>query len=128
IGLLMQAAKVLMVDVGAPERAVAMVERVTALRPDHTEALELVARLQAQTGDASKALEATERLAEAEKDLEKKADLYVRAGAILEERGDKDGAIARYKRALDAHPAHARAATAMRGIYSGRGEAWGGRA
>lgn len=125
IGLLMQAAKVLMVDVGAPERAVAMVERVTALRPDHTEALELVARLQAQTGDASKALEATERLAEAEKDLEKKADLYVRAGAILEERGDKDGAIARYKRALDAHPAHARAATAMRGIYSGRGDAHG---
>lgn len=125
IGLLMQAAKVLMVDVGAPERAIGMVERVTALRPGHTEALELVARLQAQTGDAGKALEATERLAEAEKDPEKKADLYVRAGGILEDRGDKDGAIARYKRALDAHSTNSRAAAALRSIYSGRGDAHG---
>ncbi|MCZ7686621.1 MAG: protein kinase [Sandaracinaceae bacterium] len=59
IALLMQSAKVLMVDVGAPERALAMIDRVTAVRPDHTEALELSARLQAQTGDAHKALEAT---------------------------------------------------------------------
>lgn len=125
IGLLIQAAKVLMVDVGAPERAVAMVERVTAIRPDHTEALELLARLQAQTGDAHKALEATERLAEAEKDPEKRADLYVRAGRILEDRGDKDGAIARYKRALDAQADNARAAAALRSIYSARGDAHG---
>lgn len=125
IALLLQAAKVLMVDVGAPERAIAMVERVTALQPEHTEALELVARLQAQTGDAGKALEATERLADAEKDPEKKADLYVRAGGILEDRGDRDGAIARYKRALDAHPTHARAAAALRNVYASRGDAHG---
>lgn len=125
IALLMQAAKVLMVDVGAPERALAMIDRVTAVRPDHTEALELSARLQAQTGDAHKALEATERLADAEKDPSKKADLYVRAGRILEDRGDKDGAIARYKRALDAHAQNASAAAALRSIYSGRGDAHG---
>lgn len=125
VGLLMQAAKVLMVDVGSPERAVAMVERVTVVQPEHTEALELLARLQAQTGDAHKALEATERLAEAEKDPEKRADLYVRAGRILEDRGDKDGAIARYKRALDAQSDNPRAAAALRGVYAARGDAHG---
>jgi tetratricopeptide (TPR) repeat protein len=125
ISLLLQSAKVLMVDVGAPERAVAMVERVTALRPEHTEALELLSRLQAQAGDAHKALEATERLAETEKDAEKRAELYVRAGRILEDRGDKDGAIARYKRALDAQPDHGRAAAALRSIYASRGDAHG---
>ncbi len=125
IGLLLSAAKVLMVDVGAPERALAMVERVTAIQPGHTEALELSARLQAQTGDAHKALESTEKLAEAEKDPVKKAELYVRAGRILEDRGDKDGAIARYKLALDAHPDHTGAAGALRSIYSGRGDAHG---
>ncbi|HJL15429.1 MAG TPA: protein kinase [Sandaracinaceae bacterium LLY-WYZ-13_1] len=125
IELLLQAARVLMADVGAPDRALGMVERVTALHPEHTEALELASRLQAQTGDAAKALEATERLAEAEKDAEKKAELFVRAGRILEDKGDNDGAIERYKRALDAHPENTRAAGALRSIYASRGDAHG---
>ncbi|MCB9596795.1 MAG: tetratricopeptide repeat protein [Sandaracinaceae bacterium] len=125
IDLLLQAAKVLMVDVGAPERALGIVERVTSINADHTEALELMSRLQAQTGDAAKALEATDRLAEAESDPAKKADLYVRSGRILEDKGDKDGAIERYKRALDTQPDHPKAATALRAIYSGRGDAHG---
>lgn len=125
IDLLLSAAKVLMVDVGAPERALGMVERVTALQPGNTAALELESRLQAQTGDAAKALEATDRLAEAERDGEKKADLFVRAGRILEDKGDKDGAIARYKRALDAHADNSAAASALRAIYSSRGDAHG---
>lgn len=125
IDLLLQAAKVLMVDVGAPDRALKIVERVTALDEHHTEALELTSRLQAQTGDAHKALEATDRLAQAENDPAKKADLYVRAGRILEDKGDKDGAIERYKRALDAQPDHPKAATALRSIYAGRGDAHG---
>lgn len=125
VELLLAATKVLMVDVGAPERALAMVERVTALDPDHTEALELSSRLQAQTGDTAKALAATDRLADAEKDPTKKADLYVRAGQILEDNGDKDGAIERYKHALDAQSDHSAAATALRSIYSSRGDAHG---
>jgi tetratricopeptide (TPR) repeat protein len=125
IGLFIQAAKVLMVDVGAPERALAMAERVTGIKPKHTEALELIARLQAQTGDASKALEATDHLAEDEKDPVKRADLLVRAGKILEERGDKDSAIERYKRALDTHPQNTKAASALRAIYASRGDAHG---
>ena len=125
IGLLLSAAKVLMVDVGAPERALHTLERVTAMDPEHTEALELSSRLQAQTGDASKALEATERLASAERDPQKRAELLVRAGRILEDNGDKDGAIERYKQALDSHPENGNAATALRSIYAGRGDAHG---
>jgi len=125
IDLLLQAAKVLMVDVGAPERALSMVERVTAVDDSHTEALEMLSRLQAQTGDASKALDATDRLAEAETDPVKKADLYVRGGRILEDNGDRDGAIDRYKLALNAHAEHAKAASALRAIYAGRGDAHG---
>ncbi|MCA9606067.1 MAG: tetratricopeptide repeat protein, partial [Myxococcales bacterium] len=125
IDLLLQAAKVLMVDVGAPERALHIVERVTALDDKHTEALELLSRLQAQTGDAAKALEATDKLAMAESDPAKKADLYVRAGRILEDKGDKDGAIERYKKALDAKHDHTNAAGALRSIYAGRGDAHG---
>ncbi|MBZ0121649.1 MAG: protein kinase [Sandaracinaceae bacterium] len=125
ITLLMSAAKVLMVDVGAPERALHVVERVVALRHEHNEALELLARLQAQTGDAHKALEATDRLAETEKDSGKRAELWVRAGNILEDRGDKDGAIERYKKALDADPKNTRAFGALRSIYGARGDAHG---
>ncbi len=125
IDLLLQAAKVLMVDVGAPERALHIVERVTSIDDHHTEALEMLSRLQAQTGDAAKALEATERLAQAESDPAKKADLYVRAGRILEDKGDKDGAIERYKKALDAQHDHTKAAAALRSIYAGRGDAHG---
>lgn len=125
IDLLLQAAKVLMVDIGAPLRAIGVVERVTALAPDHTRALELLSRLQAQTGDAAKALEATDRLAEGERDKAKKADLYVRAGRILEDKGDKDGAIDRYKSALDANSENSAAAAALRAIYSSRGDAHG---
>lgn len=125
IELLLSAAKVLMVDVGAPERALHVVERVTSVEPNHTEALEMMSRLQAQTGDASKALASTEQLADAEKDPAKKAELYVRAGRILEDNGDKDGAIERYKLALDADKQNTRAAAALRAIYEGRGDAHG---
>ncbi|MGE0787315.1 MAG: protein kinase [Sandaracinaceae bacterium] len=125
IELLLSAAKTLMVDVGAPERALTVIERVLALAPEHNDALEIASRLQAQTGDAQKALDATERLAQAENDASKKADLYVRAGRILEDSGDRDGAIARYKLALDAQPDNTNAAAALRQIYAGRGDAHG---
>ncbi|MFK7988569.1 MAG: protein kinase [Sandaracinaceae bacterium] len=125
IDLLLSAAKVLMVDVGAPERALAMVERVTAVAPEHVEALELISRLQAQTGDAAAALSATDRLAEGEKSPDKKAELFVRAGRILEDKGDKDGAIQRFKKALDADKTNTHATAALRAIYLGRGDAHG---
>jgi tetratricopeptide (TPR) repeat protein len=125
IGLLLQASKVLAVDVGAPERAIAVAERVLALDPQHGEALDFVARMKAQTGDTHAALDAVDRMAEAERDATKKAELLVRAGRILEDSGDKDGAIARFKAALDAHKDNAAASAALRAIYAGRGDAHG---
>ena len=123
--LMLQAVKVLMVDVGAPERAMEVCERVLSLSPEDPTALDLLARLKAQTGDAAAAIQATERLAEGERDAKKKAELWTRAGRMLQEKGDKDGAIARFKSALDADPENADASTALRSIYSSRGDAHG---
>ncbi|GAB4197689.1 MAG: hypothetical protein OHK0013_06100 [Sandaracinaceae bacterium] len=125
ISLLLQAARVLTVDVGAPDRAAQMAERVLAVQPDNAEALELIARLKAKSGDRAAAVDAVRRLAEAETDKAKKADLYVRAGRLLEEAGDKDGAIAQYKQALDANKDDANAAAALRAVYASRGDAHG---
>ena len=125
INLLLQAARVLTVDVGAPERATHMAERVLAVKPDHPEALELLARLKAKSGDKNAAVDAVRKLAEAESDKTKKADFYVRAGRILEEGGDKDGAIAQYKLALDTNKDDPNAASALRAVYASRGDAHG---
>ncbi len=125
ISLLLQSVRVLTVDVGAPERAIQMAERVLTVQPNNGEALELLSRLQAQSGDSKSALESVRKLAEAEKDGKKKAELYIRAGRMLEEAGDKDGAIAQYKTALDADKDNVPAASALRGIYTGRGDAHG---
>lgn len=125
VALLLQAARVLAVDVGAPERAARMAERVLAVRPDDAEALELLARLKAKAGDLAAAVEAVRKLAEAEGDKAKKAELFVRAGRMLEEAGDKDGAIAQYKLALDANKDDANAAAALRAVYASRGDAHG---
>ncbi len=122
IDLLMQAVRVMMVEVGAPERAMQFCERVLAIEPEHTEALDQMARLQASTGDATAAVLAVERLADSEKDTKKRAELWVRAGRLLEDAGDKDRAIERYKQALDADAENATAASALRAIYTGRGD------
>ncbi|MCB9601790.1 MAG: tetratricopeptide repeat protein [Sandaracinus sp.] len=122
--LLLQAAKTLLVDVGAPDRAIAFAERVLAVSPDHAEALGLVARLRAQTGDATAAVEAVERLAEGESDPKKKAERLVEAAKMLEEAGDRDRAIERYKRALDVDETSG-AAEALRRLYASRGDAHG---
>jgi len=125
VELLSQAVKVLMVDVGAPDRALATCERILAIDAGHSATLELVARLQAQTGDASAALASVEKLADAERDPQKKSELLLRAGRILEDSGDKDRAIDRYKAALDADPRSIAAFGALRSIYADRGDAHG---
>lgn len=123
--LLLSAVKVLSVDVGAPDRALTMCERVLAIDPKHNEALETMAHLKAQTGDAMAALTAVEKLAESQTDITKKAELYVRAGKILEEKGDNDRAIEKYKQALDVDKSSLSAAAALRSIFGNRGDAHG---
>ncbi|MBK8170941.1 MAG: protein kinase [Sandaracinaceae bacterium] len=123
--LLLTAVKVLTADVGAPDRALIMCERVLAIDPKHNEALETMAHLKAQTGDTMAALAAVEKLAEGQTDIGKKAEQYVRAGKILEEKGDNDRAIEKYKQALDIDKNSISAATALRSIFGNRGDAHG---
>ena len=83
----------------------------------------MLARLRETSGDAHAALAAVEALAGQASTPEAKADLWVRAAKLLEGRGDKDGAIARYKLALEATPRDASVALALRRAFEERGEA-----
>lgn len=125
VEILMQLGRVLAQDIGAPERALRVYDRVLAVDPSHGAALEAVAAARAHSGDAVAALSALEKLIAASKDPESKADLLLRAGKVLEEQGDRDGAIERFKAALDANPRHTAAASALREVYAARGDAHG---
>jgi tetratricopeptide (TPR) repeat protein len=73
-------------------------------------------------GDADAALSAIETLAQKSSTPEAKAEQYLRAAKLLESRGDKDGAIERYKLALDANPSDTGAAASLRAAYLARGD------
>src|SRR5690606_40618579 len=49
--------------------------------------------------------------------------IWVRAAKLLESRNDLDGAIERYKRALDEQPMNAAAMAGLRDAYATRGDA-----
>jgi len=125
VELLLQAVRVLTVDIGSPDRAIEMCERVLAIDEEHTEALAEIARLKSTAGDTQAAVDAVERLAEGEDDNKKQADLWIRAAKMLDDAGDRDGAINRYKRALDVDKHAGDAAIALREIYAKRGDAYG---
>jgi tetratricopeptide (TPR) repeat protein len=123
VELLLAEGRVLVEQVGSPERARKVYERVLEIDPHHAGALESLASVRAATGDALAALSAIESLAAKATTPENKADLWIRAAKILEERGDRDGAIERYKAALDAQPANPVATSALRAAYLHRGDA-----
>ncbi len=125
VGLLLEAVHVLTAEIGSPERAVSVCERILEIDPEEPEALGELARLNSTVGDLTSALAAFERLAEREADPHKRAEHLVKAGKLLEEHGDRDGAIARYKKALDAERTHVPAVQALRHIYSRRGDTHG---
>ncbi|HEX7477252.1 MAG TPA: protein kinase [Polyangiales bacterium] len=125
VELMLQAVRVLTVDIGSPERAMEMCERILEVDSEEPEALSELARLKSTAGDVSSALSAVERLADNEQDPHKRAEHWVRAGKLLEEAGDRDAAISRYKKALDSDRTTAAAADALRGIYARRGDAHG---
>ena len=112
--LLMQAARVLMADLGSPERAAFVCERVLAMVPGHMEALSLTARIRALAGDSVAALDALELLADGEQDPTKKAELWVRAGKMFEEADNLDGAVDRYTLALESDALHRACARSAR--------------
>jgi tetratricopeptide (TPR) repeat protein len=123
IDALLALGRVLIEQVGSPQRAQKALERVLEIDPNHGGALESLANVRAATGDAEAALAAVEALAAKADKPEQKSDLWVRAAKMLEEKGDKDGAIERYKAALDALPSNTGAAHALRAAYLARGDA-----
>jgi tetratricopeptide (TPR) repeat protein len=120
--LLLEQARVLAGPLGSPERARRAYEAVLALVPSEPEALEALVQLRESGGDADAALSAVETLAAQAASPEAKAEQWLRAAKLLEARGDRDGAIERFKRALDANPRDAAAATALREALVARGD------
>ncbi len=125
VELLLQAARVLMGDVGSPERAQFICERILGIQPDHSEALSLTARIRELSGDTMAAIDGIELLADTEQDTQKRAELWVRAGKMLEEQNDFDGAIDRYTLSLDADAGCEAALEALSRLYGRRGDARG---
>lgn len=122
IDVLLARGRVLQEQIGSPERAMHAFELVLEINPEHGPALEALAHLRESAGDASSAVEALEALAAKASSPEAKAEQYLRAAKLLESRGDKDGAIERYKMALDANPSDKSASVSLRAAYAARGD------
>lgn len=122
IELLVAKARMLSEQVGSPERAIKTYEQVLQLEPNHPAALEALAALKESSGDAHAALSAIESLAAKAATPEAKAEQWIRAARLLDARGDKDGAIERYKMALESNPKDAAASSALRQAYGQRGD------
>lgn len=121
--LLLSKARVLAEQIGSPERAMKAYEGVLALSPSHAGALEALAHLKEVTGDSHAALSAIEAIASKAETPAARAEQWMRAGRLLETRGDKDGAITRFARALEAKPGDVAASSALRKAYRERGDA-----
>ncbi len=115
-------ARTLAEEVGSPERAMRAYEQVLSMSPGHAGALEALAHLRELTGDAHAALSAIEVLANKATTPEAKAEQWMRAARLLESRGDRDGAIERYKMALEANPRDTAASAALRQAFAQRGD------
>ena len=123
VEILLAMGRVLVEQIGSPERARKAYEKVLEIDPNHAGALESLAHVRAATGDALAALSAIESLAAKATTPENRADLWIRAAKMLEEKGDRDGAIERYKKALDALPKNPVASSSLRAAYLARGDA-----
>ncbi len=123
--LLVSQARLLIDQIGSPDRAAIVLEKALEIDPNHDGALELAARVRATRGDVKAATEALDQLAARAKTPNEKAEAYFRTAKILEEKGDRDGAIERYKRAIDADESFAPATARLRDLYSARGDSQG---
>ena len=123
VELNMAMGRVLVDQIGSPERARKAYEKVLEIDANNGPALESLAHVRAATGDAIAALSAIESLADRAKTPESRSDLWIRAARMLEEKGDRDGAIERYKKALDALPKNPVASSSLRAAYLARGDA-----
>ncbi|MCA9601544.1 MAG: tetratricopeptide repeat protein, partial [Myxococcales bacterium] len=125
VELLVKAAEVFGAKAAQTSRAVTLVQSALEIDPDHTRALEMYALLQTSSGDRTAAVTVMDRLAEGETDAKKRAGLWLKAGKLREEKGDREGASDRFKKALDADPNHTDARQALRQLYADAGDAYG---
>ncbi|HRI71871.1 MAG TPA: tetratricopeptide repeat protein, partial [Polyangium sp.] len=123
IELLLAHGRVLLEQLGSHERASKAYEKVIEIDPQHGGALESLANARAASGDAMAALSAIESLALKATTPDSRAELWMRAAKLLDDKGDRDGAIERYKKALDAVPGHTAASVGLRNAYLARGDA-----
>ncbi len=103
--------------------AISAYEMVLEAEPTHSGALEALAKLRESAGDSTAALEAIEALANKADSPEARASQWLRAARLLKGRGDLDGAVERYQRALDATPGNPQTAAELRRAYVDRGDA-----
>ncbi|PKN33992.1 MAG: hypothetical protein CVU63_18110, partial [Deltaproteobacteria bacterium HGW-Deltaproteobacteria-20] len=122
LDVLLTLARVVSEHLDDPTRAMKVYEEVLELEPGHAGALEALAGLRQQSGDSQAALQAIETLAEKAATPREKAEHYIRAAKLLQERDDAEGAIARYRLALEANPRASAASSALRALYLDRGE------
>jgi tetratricopeptide (TPR) repeat protein len=122
VDLMLARGRALADQIGSPERAMRAYEDVLQVRQGHAGALEALAQLRETSGDAHAALSAIEAIAAKAETPAAKAEQWVRAGRLLESRGDRDAAIERYKMALELNPRDVAATSGLRKAYSDRGD------
>lgn len=122
LDLLLARGRTLAEHLANPEEAMSVYEQAIAIDPQHAGALEALARLREAAGDAEAALVVIDALADKATSAEAKHEQYLRAAKLLESRGDRDGSIEYYKRALDQVPSDTHASAALRAAYVARGD------
>ncbi|MBL8681551.1 MAG: protein kinase [Myxococcales bacterium] len=120
-----QRGRVLLDPIGSIDRASEAFEKALEADGTNNAALEGAAKVRALKGDVKAAAQALDMLAAQAKTPQEKAEAFVRAGKILEDKHDLDGAIERYKRALDAVDDYGPATARLRDLYASRGDAQG---
>jgi tetratricopeptide (TPR) repeat protein len=123
--LLVLAGRVLIDPIGAVDRAQRCFERALEVDKGNATALEGIARVAALKGDTRAAVDAYESLAQSAKSPAEKLDILLKLARVLEDRGDRDAAIERYKQCLDVDPDSAVATARLRELYAARGDAQG---
>jgi tetratricopeptide (TPR) repeat protein len=113
--------RVLASELSAPERAIEAYELALTLESGHKAALDALATLRASAGDSESALDAIEALAEAAKTPKERAEQYLRASALLEQRGNLEGAVSQLKRAIEAFPDDGVARNKLKAKYTTMG-------
>lgn len=111
---------------GEIERAIAAWEAVRQAEEGNTEALTALGRLYDKGGRSSDLLSVLEEEARSVYEPERRAALYVRVGRIKSDVvGDKEGAAAAYREALDASPTDTTAVEALAALQLELGD-WAG--